>query len=555
MPEAKDSELVRPQWDSQLSTLSMHMESMQRFIPKKDSAYDELVRTGCYIHTRSGKTVVPSAEFAKIHSVNGVVVAGTYDAPATIRDPTSTALSDDLKEQYMLGHGLLVKKNYELLQEYLLSIDDVEDQDDYERAAGRSGLKLILLLNTEAKKLRHAASTTLTAQFDAWVTAGLTDASTTAFNAFRKELTKINRALKDTGHYKQPMAMANLYLDAVRDLGNSIALQLDMELAKPGVAGDFDKTVAAIKTVLSDQHEKEKRASARALRAGGDPPKGPAPPQPPAPGAGDKKKDGKRKERTRATVWSAVLGDCRHCGKPGHLNRDCPSQKEKPPEKPKEGAAKLARSETGSTAPAEPASALGQPCDDANQEERVDPAKALFGGGSQTIALSELTDPQDALSHLATEGRALVSRGRLVQPNSELDASSVHSETDFENESVEPELESDHFIVIRLGAEIASHEAVHLTFAAGDSASAVAAAQVAPQGACFHIQSSGGVEAGSRATTFVAHHAWWADQADLSISPIAYVAQVRLYDDVSLLWVPHEMSSAFPGVPAGAPVI
>ena len=240
MPEAKsDPELIRPQWDSQLSTLSMHLESMKRFIPKKDSAYDELIRTGSYVHARSGKTVVPSAEYARSHSENGAIATGTYEAPATIRDPTSKPLEEDLKEQYMLGHGLLVKKNYELLQEYLLSIDDVEDQDDYETAAERSGLKLILTLNNDAKKLRHAASTTLTTQFDGWVSAGLTDASTTAFNSFRKELTRINRALKDTGHFKQPQAMANLYLDAVRDLGNSIDLRLDLELSKPGVSGDY----------------------------------------------------------------------------------------------------------------------------------------------------------------------------------------------------------------------------------------------------------------------------------------------------------------------------
>ena len=407
----------------------MHLESMKRFIPKKDSAYDELVRTGSYIHTRSGKTVVPSAEYAASHSVNGAVVTGSYDAPASIRAPTNTPLPDDLKEQYMLGHGLLVKKNYELLQEYLRSIDDVEDQDDYEKAANRSGLQLISLLTEESKRLRHAASTTLTTQFDGWVSAGLTDASTTAFNSFRKELTRINRALKDTGHFKAPQAMANLYLDAVRDLGNSIDLRLELEMSKTGVAGDYEKTVAAIKTVLSDQHEKEKRSAARALRAGGDPAKGPPPGGPPGPGPGNKKRDGKRKERTRATVWTAALGDCRHCGKPGHLNRDCPSQK--PPEgAAKEGAAKLARSDTGATTPAQD---QAQPCDDDEAVAQEDPAKALFGGGSQTIALSELTDPQDALSHLASEGRALAGLGsRLVQPNSDLDASSVRSESDSE---------------------------------------------------------------------------------------------------------------------------
>ena len=85
MPESNEPELVRPQWDSQLSTLSMHLESMKRFIPKKDSAYDELVRTGSYIHTRSGKTVVPSAEYAASHSVNGAVVTGGTQGELGIR--------------------------------------------------------------------------------------------------------------------------------------------------------------------------------------------------------------------------------------------------------------------------------------------------------------------------------------------------------------------------------------------------------------------------------------------------------------------------------------
>ena len=357
-----------------MSTLSIHLDAMARYLPKKDSSYDELVRTGTYLHQRSGKIIVPNAEFATDHSTNGTLVVGTWSAPTSIKTGNATKMPDALVDRYQLGPELLLKKDFDLMQEYLKSITDEEEQDDYESRCDRSGVTLIKLLHEECAKLRHTASTSLVENMTDRIQRGLDDASLTSFNSLRKDTTTINRALKDTANHRPPLSMANVFLDAVRDLGENISLRLDLQLATTNAAGNYKKIIDAIKVVLTDQQEKDKRTTARALRAGGDPRKG-GPAANPAPGGAAPAK-GPKKPKTRALVWTKELGACRHCKKDGHLNRDCPtlakdaaaqpaSQPVKQPAKP-EGAVKLAAGETGSTAAAE--------SDDA--------ANIFLGGGS-----------------------------------------------------------------------------------------------------------------------------------------------------------------------------
>ena len=126
-------------WDSQMSTLSIHLDAMARYLPKKDSSYDELVRTGTYLHQRSGKIIVPNAEFATDHSTNGTLVVGTWSAPTSIKAGNTTPMPDKLVDRYQLGPELLLKKDFDLMQEYLKSITDEEEQDDYESRCNRSG--------------------------------------------------------------------------------------------------------------------------------------------------------------------------------------------------------------------------------------------------------------------------------------------------------------------------------------------------------------------------------------------------------------------------------
>ena len=100
-------------------------------MPKKDSSYDELVRIGTYLHQRNGKIIVPNAEFATDHSTNGTLVVGTWSTPTAIKAGNATKLPDTLADRYQLGPELLLKKDNDLMQEYLKSITDEEEQDDY----------------------------------------------------------------------------------------------------------------------------------------------------------------------------------------------------------------------------------------------------------------------------------------------------------------------------------------------------------------------------------------------------------------------------------------
>jgi len=140
--------------------------------------------------------------------------------------------------------------------------------------------------------------------------------------------------------------IAEALSSAVKRLGNNIKITVEVRLETQHARQNLWRTQSVLRQVLSefqltDAQDNLNEYTNTALYAGRSDRSDPVPP----------KADAPRRERVKE--WTAELGNCRFCGKPGHLNRDCTSPKKKTWKKKKdEAAAAKATPPAGTPAPA-----------------------------------------------------------------------------------------------------------------------------------------------------------------------------------------------------------
>ena len=324
----------------------MFLVECKSYLPGLDSRYRAMITRRT--HVLRGKTCVDGKAHLLCHRDNLLDDRWSWDspAPANIEAVCSTILDEqnelarvaaggDPADPDAIPDGFTppYAKPY---KDYTIT---PEERDTYQPSKSANddldyelGLKFVSLManQTKAIALLSAANDSFAALWDSLqklsaklapktasalvrlrqehLEAGLDDISITTFETFDETYCQLNACQKGSRKHDNEAIAYNL-ADAVRDLGDNVAMKLDVKLEVAKASGDLDKTRDCITEVLGEfDSEGVGRGHGASRSATGrrtDPSKNLPPSRDGAP-----------------LKWHSKLRDCRHCGN-SHLDDDC----------------------------------------------------------------------------------------------------------------------------------------------------------------------------------------------------------------------------------------
>ena len=232
---------------------------------------------GGYINSRY--TCITVSTEHSFHIINDNIAKGTFSRPnpaGSFRTKAATTVTDltaDQLKRYIDFPTAIAEKRQDLLEAILQTITNVQRQIDYRSKAGGYGIAMLLLIEAETVLGENTLAQWAATRRAELVAKGLPVANIVSFDQFRNDYQTFT---KQMGARAEPDTVwAQVYCQAVRDLGELIATKLDLNLAvsKPTTLAEY---VDAIHTILGVEEAKP-QARGRALGLGGRPAPAPDP--------------------------------------------------------------------------------------------------------------------------------------------------------------------------------------------------------------------------------------------------------------------------------------
>ena len=233
---------------------------------------------GGYVNSRY--TCITVSTEHSFHIINNNVAKGTFAKPnpaGTFKvidaKLTATDLTAEQLKRYIDFPTAIAEKQQDLLEAILQTITNVQRQIDYRFKTGGCGIAMLLLIEAETVKGENTLAQWAATRRAELVAKGLAAANTVSFDQFRNDYETFT---KQMGARAEPDTVwAQVYCQAVRDLGELIGTRLDLDLAvsKPNSLGTY---VDAIHTILGVEEAKP-QSRGRALGLGGRPAPAPDP--------------------------------------------------------------------------------------------------------------------------------------------------------------------------------------------------------------------------------------------------------------------------------------
>lgn len=233
---------------------------------------------GGYVNSRY--TCITVSTEHSFHIINNNVAKGTFAKPnpaGTFKvidaKLTATDLTAEQLKRYIDFPTAIAEKQQDLLEAILQTITNVQRQIDYRFKTGGCGIAMLLLIEAETVKGENTLAQWAATRRAELVAKGLAAANTVSFDQFRNDYETFT---KQMGARAEPDSVwAQVYCQAVRDLGELIGTRLDLDLAvsKPSTLGTY---VDAIHTILGVEEAKP-QSRGRALGLGGRPAPAPDP--------------------------------------------------------------------------------------------------------------------------------------------------------------------------------------------------------------------------------------------------------------------------------------
>ena len=257
-------------------------------------------------------------------------------------DDDSDAIFDTAEQRalFALGPNTIETTDQTYFRMILKKIPDKDLRKEYRIKSGKSFREFMRLFKAEVSAEATPENTSvLVARRNNHLLTNLSMPNVSEFNTFKSKLTDLNDPV--SGSQKLSEAdLASIYYQKVHDISAAVASRLWLEVRITNAVGDHDKTLSAIRTVLSSFQTSDERRALQEQNGSSN-------------AATDTVKDdqaaAKRKQQQDAArakkpkpddrpplVWKESMGACRWCERMGHLHRDCPTNKGK------DGAAKLA---------------------------------------------------------------------------------------------------------------------------------------------------------------------------------------------------------------------
>jgi hypothetical protein len=312
-------------------------------------------------------------------------------------------LTEEERRRFTIAPEALHDADSEISVQIAKTISDPEFAKGLVRRFNRSGRAILRAEHAACRnELSDDAAAFIHQNADIILRAGPSEISVAAYNKMANKYIRLCQSVPQ--HLMRTDAtIAEALSSAVKRLGNNIKITVEVRLETQHARQNLWRTQSVLRQVLSefqltDAQDNLNEYTNTALYAGRSDRGDPVPP----------KADAPRRERVKE--WTADLGNCRFCGKPGHLNRDCTSPKKKTWKKKKDDtAAAKATPPAGTPAPAAaaPAPAL---------------AAALLANGTvehvDYTCQPAVCDQEIDLSHFFAEGSHIVDFNSDADPAS-----------------------------------------------------------------------------------------------------------------------------------------
>ena len=396
---------------------------------------------------------------------HNLVPAPLLDANGAVVADYTHVLTDEEKTECSVEPGTIRIVNLAMGKAILECITSNACRKEREKSTSGLGTLCLAQIAAEAQtNMDPELACTLVQELNDWLDAGFSGATLVSFMEWRDAAESANNAIPEALGKLTTTLLAGRYAIATSSLNSEIKTELKHAMRSSSASGNLDLTVAAIKETLAsaeaaakDMARRKKAAghggralmgqahsadakdqatidvtsaltaaanrfsdlcascqpassaAGHAFLAGNDPSKT-RPPFDPSTLTAEQQAKRPKLDAQGNKYWHSAMGPCRHCKKPGHLNKDCSSLKVNggtivPGPATKKGKAKLA--------------AAGEQSDDEDGDEEV--AMALFAGASKQFQLEGIMNPDALLSELKiqeeaqvnakTTGRAAMARG------------------------------------------------------------------------------------------------------------------------------------------------
>lgn len=312
-------------------------------LPQEDKKLKFFLRHRALINSKSQIVVMSQEHYVIINSALDPTEYG-WDDPAPA-DPVSrlTALAaggnataaanlarlttivaaldkdDEQKKNFVIGTITINEYDRELSDTICSLIKSKTDKEDWEKT--KMGLELIRKQNVDSLRAAGNTANAITIQMQNMFDDGLPEEDIASLNEYIDAYEKLN----DSKEIPYPEAvLATHYGQLMINVGGATEIDFKMKMMALSAEGDRNLTLSAAKYALGEaeaRQAKNRKKDGRSRKAKEDPDK-------------DKKRGVRRSEaRGNKPVveydaegnkkWTPSLGPCRHCGKLGHLNKDC----------------------------------------------------------------------------------------------------------------------------------------------------------------------------------------------------------------------------------------
>ena len=248
-------------------------------------------------------------------STKPLAFAALVTADAEMAKP---ALNDTEKLRFVIAPEVIIDADSQLSVEVGKTISDAELAKDLTRRHNRSGRSLLRSEHQTCKTdLTDDAAAFIHESADVILRHGLEEISVAAYNRMASKYIRLCQSVP-THLARTEGIIADALSSSVKRLGSDVKLAIEVKMALASAGRNLYKTQTVLRHVLGEIQLGEAKqvlqdpAAAHALFAKGSPGRHDDP---------DKTGAGKR---PRVEKWTPELGNCRNCGKSGHLNRDCP---------------------------------------------------------------------------------------------------------------------------------------------------------------------------------------------------------------------------------------
>ena len=312
-------------WDH--SALTQRAWLLKRVKALKANPQHKSYAYGNYCTAR-GKTAVYSAEHATAiqdGTVLGMAHTMENPMPANTYRPTPNALSAAQALRFVIAPEILADEREQFLSDIIEHMEDDGAANEYRIAANDDPSNLLGLLHDECDNISCTISNEAESKFARLINKGLTSADVPSFNTLKTACETLNKTVRREERINDAL-MAGKLLKAVNKLGPDIRRDLKAEMRHRAADGNLPLTCAAIRHVLGEAEAEDAgdNVLGNALAGTGrDTRNNRLPGQDPRKSAVT---DGRPPGLTHADrPWQSSDGNCRHCGKSGHWNRDCAS--------------------------------------------------------------------------------------------------------------------------------------------------------------------------------------------------------------------------------------